>query len=311
MGMGPYALRRLLMAVPVLVGTTMIIFLAVYTLPGDPIQALAGPNRELSPAVVQELRARHHLDQPLIVQYGLYLRGLFGGDLGVSLTGRPVSEIIGASWPITVQLGLTAWLFTIVLGIPLGTLAAIRRGGPADAAVLTGTTLILGVPFFVLAYVLQLVFGVNLGWLPASGTELGWPVAYLLPGLVLGLYSVPEIARLTRTSVLDTRSAEHVGTAVAKGLPRRTVVVRHVLRNSLIPVVSLLGVSLGYLLGGTVLIEGIFNLPGLGYQIFTAIPQHDGPVVVGVGTLLVLVFLLLNLLVDLLYGLLDPRIRLG
>lgn len=309
--MARYALRRLLMAVPVLIGTTLIIYLAVYALPGDPVQALAGPNRVLSPSVIQALRARHHLDEPLFVQYGLYLQGLIAGDLGDSLSGRPVSEIIAAGWPITFQLGGTAWLIMTLIGIPLGTLAGIRRGGAIDAAVLTGTTLIMGVPFFVLAYVAQMIFGVNLGWLPASGADAGWPVAYLLPGLVLGLYGLPEVTRLTRTSVLDTLGADHVDTAIAKGLRPRTVVITHVVRNSLIPVVSLLGVSLGYLLGGTVLIEGIFNLPGLGYQIFTAIPQHDGPVVVGVGTLLVLVFLLVNLLVDLLYGLLDPRIRLS
>lgn len=309
--MARYALHRLLMAVPVLLGTTFIIYVAVYALPGDPIQALAGPNRVLSPSVEQALRERFHLGEPLIVQYGLYLKGLLTGDLGTSFTGRPVSEVIAASWPVTFQLGVTAWLFMAVLGVLLGTVAGLRRGRLADAAVLGGTTVVMGVPFFVVAYVAQIVLGVDLGWLPPSGTEAGWPLAYVMPGLVLALYGLPPVVRLTRTSVLDNLGADHVDTAVAKGLPRRAVVVRHVVRNSLIPVVSLLGVSLGYLLSGTVLIEGIFNLPGLGYQIFTAIPQHDGPVVVGVGTLLVLVFLLVNLLVDLLYGILDPRIRLG
>ncbi|MEV0381581.1 ABC transporter permease [Nonomuraea sp. NPDC050643] len=309
--MGRYAVHRLLMAVPVLLGTTFIIYLAVYALPGDPIQALAGPNRILSPSVEQALRERFHLDDPLVVQYGLYLKGLLSGDLGTSFTGRPVSEVIAGSWPVTFQLGVTAWLFMAVLGVLLGTVAGLQRGKLADAAVLGGTTVIMGVPFFVVAYVAQIVVGVDLGWLPVSGTEAGWPLAYILPGMVLALYSLPQVARLTRTSVLDNLSADHVDTATAKGLARRAVVLRHILRNSLIPVVSLLGVSLGYLLSGTVLIEGIFNLPGLGYQIFTAIPQHDGPVVVGVGTLLVLVFLLVNLLVDLLYGILDPRIRLG
>ncbi|MEV0161448.1 oligopeptide transport system permease protein [Nonomuraea fuscirosea] len=309
--MGKYALHRLLMALPVLLGTTFLIYLAVYALPGDPIQALAGPNRALSPSVEQALRERFHLDDPLLVQYGSYLKGLLSGDLGMSFAGRPVSEVIAASWPVTFQLGVTAWLFMTVLGVLLGTVAGLRRGRLADALVLGGTTVVMGVPFFVVAYVAQIVLGVNLGWLPVSGTDAGWPLAYVMPGLVLALYGLPQVARLTRTSVLDNLNADHVDTATAKGLRPRAVVVRHVLRNSLIPVVSLLGVSLGYLLSGTVLIEGIFNLPGLGYQIFTAIPQHDGPVVVGVGTLLVLVFLLVNLLVDLLYGILDPRIRLG
>ncbi|GAA2880188.1 ABC transporter permease [Streptosporangium fragile] len=308
--MGGYIVRRLLMAVPVLFGTTFIIYLAVYALPGDPIQSLAGPNQVVSPSVAQAMRERYHLDEPLLIRYGLYLRGLLGGDLGVSFSGRPVSEIIAASWPVTFQLGLTAWLFTAVIGVPLGALAGVRRGRAADLLVLAGTTFLMGVPFFVVAYVAQIVLGVNLGWLPVSGTEAGWPLAYVLPGLVLALYGLPQVTRLTRTSVLDNLGADHVDTAIAKGLPRRTVVLRHVVRNSLVPVVSLLGVSLGYLLSGTVLIEGIFNLPGLGYQIFVAVPQHDGPVVVGVGTLLVIVFLLVNLMVDLLYGILDPRIRL-
>ncbi|MBB2912815.1 ABC-type dipeptide/oligopeptide/nickel transport system permease component [Streptosporangium becharense] len=308
--MGGYIVRRLLMAVPVLFGTTFIIYVAVYALPGDPVQALAGPNQVVSPSLAQAMRERYHLDEPLLIRYGLYLRGLLGGDLGVSFSGRPVSEIIAASWPVTLQLGLTAWLFTAVIGVPLGTLAGVRRGRAADMLVLAGTTFLMGVPFFVVAYVAQIVLGVNLGWLPVSGTEAGWPLAYVLPGLVLALYGLPQVARLTRTSVLDNLGADHVDTAIAKGLPRRTVVLWHVVRNSLVPVVSLLGVSLGYLLSGTVLIEGIFNLPGLGYQIFVAVPQHDGPVVVGVGTLLVIVFLLVNLMVDLLYGILDPRIRL-
>ncbi|MFI0421069.1 ABC transporter permease [Spongiactinospora sp. 9N601] len=308
--MGPYVLRRVLMAIPVLLGTTFVIYLAVYALPGDPIQALAGPNQVISPSVAQALRERFHLDQPLVVQYGLYLRGLLGGDLGTSFTGRPVTEIIAASWPVTAQLGGTAWIMMAVAGVALGVVAAVRRGA-ADAAVLFGTTLALGVPFFVVAYVTQIVFGVQLGWLPVSGIEAGWPLAYILPGLVLALSGLPQVARLTRTSVLDGLAADHVETAVAKGLTGTAVLFRHVVRNSLIPVVSLLGVSLGYLLGGTVLVEGIFNLPGLGYQIYTAIPQHDGPVVVGIGTMLVLVFLSVNLLVDLLYGVLDPRIRLG
>ncbi|GLW99427.1 ABC transporter permease [Microtetraspora sp. NBRC 16547] len=308
--MGRYILRRLAMAVPVLLGTTFIIYLAVYALPGDPIQALAGPGRVVSPSVAQVLRERHHLDDPLIVQYGFYLKGLLTGDMGVDFDGRPISEIVAAGWPVTFQLGVTAWLFEAVIGVLLGTLAGIRRGRAADLAVLGGTTLVMGVPFFVAAYVAQIVFGVNLGWLPASGTDAGWPLAYILPGLVLALYGLPQTARLTRTSVLENLHADHVDTAVAKGLPRRIVVARHIVRNSLIPVVSLLGVSLGYLLSGTVLIEGIFNLPGLGYQIFAAIPKHDGPVVVGIGSLLVLVFLLVNLIVDLLYGILDPRIRL-
>lgn len=297
------------MAVPVLLGTTFIIFAAVFALPGDPIQALAGANQVIPPATAAALRAYYHLNDPLIVQYLRYLADVAHGDLGTSFSGESVSSIIGGAWPVTFQLAITAWIIEAVAGITLGTLAGMRRGRAPDVAVLAGTTLIMGVPFFLAGYLVQFVFGIRLHWLPVSGIDDGWPVAYLLPGVVLALYGLPQVVRLTRTSVLENLGAPHVDSAIAKGLPGRRVLWLHVVRNSLIPVVSLLGASLGYLLGGTVLVEGIFNLPGLGYQVYTAIGNHDGPVVVGIGTLLVLVFLILNLAVDLLYGVLDPRIR--
>lgn len=308
--MGRYVIRRTLAAVPVLLGTTLVIYLAVYALPGDPVRALVGPNQVISPSVEAAIRERYHLDEPLWSQYLHYLGNLLRGDFGAGLDGRPVAEVIAASWPVTTLLALTAWVLEAVLGIALGTVAAARRGRLPDLTILVTTTLLMGVPYFVVAFVLQVVFGVQLRWLPASGVDLGWPGSYLLPGLVLALLGLPQIARLCRASVLEQINAEYVVTAVAKGLPRRIVVGRHVLRNSLIPVVSLLGVNLGFLLGGTVLIEGIFNLPGLGYEMFVAIRRHDGPLVVGIGTLLVLAFIVINLVVDLLYGVLDPRIRL-
>jgi len=307
--LGRYVARRLLQLIPVVLGTTFIIYVAVYALPGDPIQALAGPHQVVAPAVAHALRARYHLDQPLLVQYVYYLTGLLHADFGVDFNGTSVIQIIIASWPITVTLALTAWAFEIIFGLSLGTVAAIRRGELADHTVLAGTTLIMGIPYFVLAYVAQILIGVKLGWFPVSGIEDGWPKSYLLPGFILALISLPSIARLTRASVLENLRADYVDTAIAKGLSYRRVILKHVLRNSLIPVTSLLAIDLGYLLGGTVLIEGIFNLPGLGFQIFTGIQQHDGPVVVGVSTLLVLVFLFVNLVVDLGYGVLDPRIR--
>jgi len=176
---------------------------------------------------------------------------------------------------------------------------------------LSGTTLVLGVPYFVLAYIAQIFFAVKLKWLPANGVVDGWPLSYVLPASCLAVFIIPELARLTRTSVLENLNADYVDTATAKGLSRRTVIGRHVLRNSLIPVTSVLGISLGYLISGSILIEGIFNVPGLGNAIFIGIAQHNGATVVGIGTLLVLVFLLVSLLVDIAYGLLDPRIRLG
>jgi ABC-type dipeptide/oligopeptide/nickel transport system permease component len=299
------------MMIPVLLGTTLVIYAAVYALPGNPVQSLAGANNVVPPSVAHAIEAKYHLDQPFFVQYWDYLSALLHGDFGVDLNGNSVASIISVGWPVTVRLALTTWVLEGVVGIALGLLAAVRRGKTIDVAILAGTTAVLGVPYFITAYVAQIVLGVKLGWLPVSGVTAGWPLSYIVPAGCLALFGLPEISRLTRASVLDNLRADYVDTAVAKGLAPRRILVRHVLRNSLIPVVSMLGVNLGYLLGGTILIEGIFNLPGLGYQIYHGINQHNGPLVVGISTLLVLAFLLVNLIVDVLYGVLDPRIRLA
>ncbi|GAA3585111.1 ABC transporter permease [Amycolatopsis ultiminotia] len=305
-----YLVRRLLGMVPVLFGTTFLIFAAVYALPGDPLAALAGEKQNLSPAVRAELTQRYHLDASLPAQYWHYLSGLFHGDFGEDLRGIDVADQIARAWPITVVLALTAWTIMAVAGIGLGMLAARRPGGIGDRLVLGITTLALGVPFFVLAYVLKIALGLELGWFPTSGVREGWPSSYLLPAACLAAFGVPELARLTRAGILENRYAEFVDTAIARGLSPTRIAVRHVLRASLIPVVSVLGLSLGGMLGGVVLIEGIFSIPGLGYTMFNAIDQQNGPVIVGIGSLLVLVFLAINLLVDLTYGVLDPRVSL-
>ena len=308
--MGLYLARRLLQAVPVLVGTTLIVFSLVFALPGDPIAALYG-DRPISPSVQQELREQYHLDESLPAQYGHYMAGIATGDFGTDFSGRPVSELLGERWVVTLDLVLTAFVLQSVLGIALGCLAALRRGSPADLAVLAGTTGLLSVPLFVVAFALQIVVGVELGLLPIAGTEQGWPVAYLLPSLVIALVGLAPVARLTRATLLENQRAEYVRTARAKGLSDRRVFVRHTLRNSLIPVVTFLGVDLGLMLGGTVVVETIFNLPGIGQLLTQSIEAQEGAVVVGVATVIVLAFLAINLVVDLLYGLLDPRVRHG
>jgi ABC-type dipeptide/oligopeptide/nickel transport system permease component len=296
---------------PVLLGTTFILFAAVFALPGDPIQALVGPNQAISPSFAREMTERYGLDQPLWTQYTTYVGNLLQGDLGIDPNGTKVTAIIGASWPVTLKLALTAWVMEGVIGIALGTVAAMRRHRVSDTAILAGTTLLLGVPHFVIAYIAQLVIGVKLHWLPVAGIADGWPRSYFLPALMLAALGLPATVRITRASVLVNSQAEFVDTAVVKGLSPHAVVIRHILRNSLIPVVSLLGLSLGGLLGGAVLIEGIFSLPRLGCQVFQGSKLHNGPVVVGICTLLVLAYLLINLAVDLLYGILDPRTRRG
>jgi peptide/nickel transport system permease protein/oligopeptide transport system permease protein len=294
--------------VPVLIGTTFLIYLAVFVLPGDPIRALGG-DKPMPPAVYASLRHHYHLDEPLIVQYGKYLWGLARGDFGETLNGQPVSGVLKTGWTVTAQLAVTAWIFELIVGIALGVWAGLRKGGVIDTLVLSGTTLVIAIPSFVLAYSAQLLFGLKLGWFPTAGTDDGWPYSYLLPGILLGSLSLAYIARLTRTSLVENGRSDYVRTAVAKGLSRRRVLVRHTLRNSLIPVVTYLGVDLGNLMAGAIIIEGIFNLPGIGQQIFLAIQIKDGPTVVGISTFLVMIYLLANLVVDILYGVLDPRIR--
>ncbi|TFV78440.1 ABC transporter permease [Blastococcus sp. CT_GayMR19] len=305
--MGRYVARRLLLAIPVMIGASFLIFAMVYALPGDPIRALGG-DRPLSPGVVAELRAQYNLNDPLVVQYGKYVGNLLQGDLGTDFRGRQVIDTISQRLPVTAQLTLVAILFEAVIGIIAGVLAGIRRNGFLDNLVLVSSTLIVSIPILVLAFVAQYVFGLQLGLFPISGLGEGW-YSFLLPGLVLASGSLAYVARLTRTSVAENMRADYVRTARAKGLPNRTVVVRHTLRNSLIPVVTFIGADIGNLMGGAIVTESVFNLPGVGRAIFDSVRQQEGAVVVGIVTLMVFFFIFFNLVVDVLYAVLDPRIR--
>jgi oligopeptide transport system permease protein len=305
--MGRYVARRLLLTIPVLLGASFLIFSMVYALPGDPIRALGG-DRPLSPAVIAELRDRFNLNDPLYVQYWEYLKGLFQGDLGTDFRGRPVLDTIERTLPVTVQLALVAILFEAVIGLVAGVLAGIRRNSYFDNLVLVSTTLIVSIPILVLAFFAQLLFGLRLGWFPIAGTNDGL-YSFVLPGLVLASGSLAYVARLTRTSLAENLRADYVRTARAKGLPNRTVIVRHTLRNSLIPVVTFIGADIGTLLGGAIVTETVFNLPGIGREVFNSIRSQEGAVVVGIVTLMVFFFIFFNLVVDVLYAVLDPRIR--
>ncbi len=300
--------RRFAELVLVFLGVTFIIYAMVFTLPGDPIAALGG-DRPLPANVVATLREKYHLDEPVWQQYLHYIGGLLQGDLGTGFTGQSVGEKMAARWPVTATLALTAWGIEVVLGVALGLFAGLRRGRIGDNVVLAGTILASSIPVFVLAVSAQLVFGVKLGWFPVAGTSSGWPTAYLLPALCVAIFGLASVARLMRGSVVDALHSDFVRTLWAKGLPRREVVGVHVMRNSAIPVLTYLAIDLGYLLGGTVVIEGVFNLPGVGQMLFQAIRAHEGPTVVGVSTALIIVFLVTNMIVDLLHSVLDPRIR--
>src|SRR5687768_2597147 len=305
--MGRYVVRRLLLAIPVVIGASFLIFAMVYALPGDPIRALGG-DRPLSPAVVAQLRDEFNLNDPLVVQYVKYLGDLVQGDLGTDFRGREVIDTISQRLPVTAKLALVAVLFEAVIGIVAGVLAGIRRNGFLDNVVLVSSTIVVSIPILVLAFVSQYVFGLKLGWFPISGISDGW-YSYLLPGLVLAAGSLAYVARLTRTSVAENMRADYVRTARAKGLPHRTVVIRHTLRNSLIPVVTFIGADIGTLMGGAIVTESVFNLPGIGRAIFDSVRQQEGAVVVGIVTLMVFFFIFFNLVVDVLYAVLDPRIR--
>lgn len=305
--MGRYVARRLLLTIPVLIGASFLIFALVYALPGDPIRALAG-DRPLSPAVVAQLREDFNLNDPLAVQYVKYAADLVQGDLGTDFSGRPVSETIARVLPVTVKLTLVAITFEVVIGLVAGVLAGIRRNSPFDNLVLVSSTLVVSIPILVLAFVSQFLFGLKLGWFPIAGTREGL-YSYLLPGLVLASGSMAYVARLTRTSLAENLRADYVRTARAKGLPGRTVVVRHTLRNSLIPVITFIGADIGTLMGGAIVTESVFNIPGIGREVYDAVRAQEGAVVVGIVTLLVFFYIFFNLVVDVLYAVLDPRIR--
>lgn len=294
----------------VFLGVSFVIYFAVFSLPGDPIRALAG-DRQLPQAVIDALRAKYLLDEPLIVQYVNYLGGLLRGDFGTDFDGRAIGPQLAARWPVTITLALTAWAIEIVVGLAIGIVSALRRGGILDRGLLALTIAAGCVPVFVLGITAQLVFGVRLDWLPVAGIRDGWPASYILPASVIALFSLAAVSRLVRGSMIENLGADYVRTARAKGIGEGRVIGLHVMRNSLIPTATFLATDLGYLLGGTVVIEGIFNIPGVGNLLFSAIRTHESALVVGVATALIVVFLLTTLLVDALQVLLDPRVRRG
>jgi oligopeptide transport system permease protein len=303
-----YVGRRVLQMVPVFFGATLLVYALVFLLPGDPIAALGG-NKQLPPNVIEHLRHTYHLDKPFFVQYFIYLKGILSFDFGTSYSGRPVLEVMQQAFPVTIRLALLALLFEGVFGILAGLVAGLRRGGIFDATLLVASLVVIAVPIFVIGFFVQIIFGVKLGWInPTVGPEASWS-QLVVPALVLGSISFAYVLRLTRDSVSENLGADWVRTATAKGLSRRKVVTTHVLRNSLIPVVTFLGADLGTLMAGAIVTEGIFNIPGVGRALYQAIIRGEGPTVVSIVTVLVVIYILTSLLVDLLYAVLDPRIR--
>ncbi|ORT61179.1 ABC transporter permease [Streptomyces sp. CB03238] len=305
--MGRYVIRRLLQAIPVLLGATILLYCLVFLLPGDPIQALAG-EKKADPNIRAILREQYHLNDPLYQRYWYYISGVMTGDFGTDFTGREVSEIMSETFPVTLKLAGIAFLVEAVVGIVAGVFAALGRGKFLDNLVLLSTLLLVSIPVFVLGNVLQLVLGVQWALVPISYSAEDITTLFL-PGVVLASVSLAYIARLTRTSMIETMRSDYVRTATAKGLSRPRVIVRHGLRNALIPIVTYLGVDLGALMGGAIITERIFNIPGIGGTLYQAVYLRQGTTVVSIVTVLVLVYIAANLLVDLLYAVLDPRIR--
>ena len=311
-----YVVRRLAQLVPVALLASIVIFGLMRMIPGDPALVIAG--EDASPERIQELRVRLRLDRPLPVQYVAWLGSVLRGDLGESIvSGQPVARILAQKVTATAELAVGALLVAVVVGIPLGVAAALRRGTALDLAVTAYTSTVLGIPNFWLGLLLILLFVVALNWLPPGGRialteDPGAAWRYLLmPVLTLSVRASGIFIRFTRTSMLEVLPEDYVRTARAKGLSEGVVVARHALRCALIPVVTVVGLEFGRLLAGAVIAEQIFAWPGVGRLIIQAVGQRDFAIVQGVLLLLVVVFVLVNLITDLLYGVLDPRIRLA
>jgi oligopeptide transport system permease protein len=303
-----YIVRRLLQMILTFFGATFVVFALMFANQDDPIQALAG-EKPISDTLRAELTERYHLDDGFLGQYWHYMTNLLTGDFGESLSGREITSIFSTAWPVTVRLALMALVIAAIIAITAGVWSAIRRGGFFDNGTLTFTLLLLAMPVVVLAPVAQWIFGMELGWFPVTASRNATFYALLLPAVVLACTVVATQLRVTRTSVVENLRADYVRTARAKGLAPRRVVWVHVLRNSVIPVITLIGVDLGVLMSGALVTEEVFNIPGVGSKLAQGVRTEDGPLVVGFVSILVIVFLVMNLVVDLLYAALDPRIR--
>lgn len=339
--MGKYIIKRLLQFIPVFVGVTIIMFAMQNIVPGDPIKLIAG-EKALTPEVELELRASNHLIEtdsagrplydeegntiptPIWKQYLFYMNNLLHGDLGTSYSRKlPVTTILADKYPYTARLALVAIIIEAIVGIGAGTISAIKRYSFWDVLVTLVTSVLVAVPAFWLGMLLQLFFGIFLKnatggafYLPISGA--GGPLApfapwvyYILPAITLASVSTAYSARIMRSQLLEVMNQDYIRTAKAKGLSRKDIIIHHALKNALIPVVTYIGLDFGAMLSGAILTETVFNWPGVGYEIYRAVTQRDWPIVMGGVTVIIVVVLAINLIVDVSYAFLDPRIRYG
>lgn len=318
--MSRYILRRILIAIPVLIGITLITFVAYNLAPGDPIDAMIDPNIALNPSDLQQLRKTLGLDQPIIVRYGVWFGQAVRGNLGFSYrSGEPVLQRIGQRLPATLQLTVTALLIALALGIPLGVMSALRQYSRLDYALSVFAFSGISIPNFFLALGAIYLLSLKLKLFPSHGLgdpDAGWFVIerlhhLVLPALVLGLDRTAGFLRYTRSSMLEVLAQDYMTTARAKGLRQRIVLFRHGFRNALISIITVIGLSLPSLFGGSVIVENVFAWPGIGQMAITAVIQRDYPVLMGVALISSVIVLASNLLADIAYAVADPRIRYG
>jgi ABC-type dipeptide/oligopeptide/nickel transport system permease component len=303
----PYIRKRLLLAIPTLLAVSVVTFFLGFLAPGSPIDLLMGQHGD--PAVRRRLEHQYGLDLPPLQQYGRFVWNALHGDLGRSFANgeRPVSQMVAEQFPTTALLACLALATAMLLGLPIGVAAALKHNGAADRAVMGGVLLLVSTPPFVLAPLLMLLFALKLEWLPASGWE--GPSYWVLPVLVLAARPAALMARLMRSSMLDVLKQDYIRTAYAKGLSTAQVIRRHALKNAFLPVLTVLGNSLGYLLTGSFVVETIFGIPGIGYESVHSILARDYPVIQAVALLVATGFITVNLVVDVLYAVVDPRVR--
>lgn len=306
--MGRYAIRRILQMIPVFFIATFLIFIIIRVLPGDPIQAQFG-ERRIPDNLRQAYIDQYNLDESLPMQYVLYMKDLLTGDFGTSIANQQsINDMFKERLPRSLRLASLVILFEAAIGIPVGVWAARHRDSFIDNGILIVTLAVLAMPVFLLAVLAQLYLGLRWGLFPISGIEDGW-MSYLLPALVVAVSSIAINIRVVRATVIETFREDYIRTARAKGATERRVLGIHALRNSLIPIVTILGVRLGSMIGGLLVTESIFNIPGLGFTIVAAIPQRDNTIIIGFSIFLIMTYMVINFVVDLLYAWLDPRIR--
>ncbi len=318
-----YVFRRVLQMVPVFFGVTLLLFVlrAPGILPGDPVRMITG-ERAISDALREQIVKKHALDKPLHTQYAIYVSNLLRGDLGESYQrNRPVLDIFAEKFPNTLRLALAAILIEIIIGVSAGIISAVRQYSFSDVFVTLSTSILVSVPVFWLGMLLQILFGIKLKewtggaiFLPISQMSSAqfpdW-VHIILPAITLASVSTAYVARIMRSQMLEAMGQDYIRTAMAKGLTRNAVTFRHALKNALIPVVTFVGIDFGVMMSGAILTETVFSWPGVGREIFLAVGQRDWPVVMGGVIIIVLLVMIINLLVDLSYAWLDPRIRYG